>query len=59
MQPPVGSIRPIAVLVLAAVICVGAPAGAQNRPPDDRGTFTLLIENDAIFDSDENYSNGL
>lgn len=50
-----------AAFVAAIALSITAPAAGadDDRPPDDRGTFTLLIENDAIYDSDRHYTNGL
>ena len=45
-----------AVLVLPVV---ATAVGAQEQPPDERGTFTLLIENDALDGNDRHYTNGL
>jgi lipid A 3-O-deacylase len=48
------------MLVAGLVLPVVATAArAQERPPDERGTFTLLIENDALDSSDRHYTNGL
>jgi lipid A 3-O-deacylase len=49
-------------MVLAAGLVlpvVATAARAQEQPPDERGTFTLLIENDALDSSDRHYTNGL
>jgi lipid A 3-O-deacylase len=43
---------------LLAFNAAGALA-QETRPPDQKGTFTLLIENDALYDADRDYSNGL
>jgi hypothetical protein len=48
--------------VLAAVLTAAASplsARAADRAPDERGTFSLLVENDALYDSDRHYTNGL
>lgn len=45
----------------AAILALTASdALAQDtRPLDEKGTFTLLIENDALYDADRDYTNGL
>ena len=49
----------IVLAVVQVVFFAAAPSRADDRPPDERGTFTLLIENDALYDSDRHYTNGL
>jgi lipid A 3-O-deacylase len=47
------------LVLLAASAGASQAHGQDARPPDDKGTFSLLIENDALYDADRDYTNGL
>ncbi|MEM6650770.1 MAG: lipid A deacylase LpxR family protein [Pseudomonadota bacterium] len=54
---------PLTVIFAFFCICFTSTAGAQSNstvPPllDERGTFSFVIENDALVDTDSNYTNG-
>jgi lipid A 3-O-deacylase len=51
--------RIVAAAALVVLAAVAQARAEDRRPPDDRGTFSLLIENDALYDSDRHYTNGL
>lgn len=59
-----------AIIPLALVFAAGAaapvygqadaPAGTQTNPPvSERGSFTILFENDLFYNSDHDYTNGV
>lgn len=51
-------ILPSLIVGLAAGVIASAQA-QDTRPLDTKGTFSLLLENDALYDADRDYTNGV